>query len=253
MGCARICDYAHVNPDTFFVAFIDANGQRIKTAFGEGTILAFLEGNSTLGPRYRVKFPYGTGFMSADAIIHGVHASDGTKYVRRDGQMKKDSDAGDNGDSSAVRLDKKFRLLFGTDHIYVYLRLYSFLVASLDEIDSFLRINPTMQDPTLAYYNPLASAKAEKKPVKLDFPALMRNLQRVMARKLSAKDFETFCRRVSPEMAHKMAALPKLIEKCAESMVQTAKEDLLLQLYDFCQYPGAVSTYEEREPIYFES
>jgi histone deacetylase complex regulatory component SIN3 len=215
-----------------------ANGQRVKTAFGEGTILAFLEGNSSVGPRYRVKFPFGIGFVRAYAIMHGIQSVDGAKYVRRDGQMEKDSEGDDDEESSSVKLDKKFRLLFGTDHIYLFLRLYSFLVSSLDEIDSFLRANPTMQDPTLAYYNPMKSSD-EKKNAKLDFPTLMLNLQKVISRKLSSKDFEAFCRRVSPEIAHKMAALPKLVDKCADMMVQTAKEDLLLQLFDFCQYPGA--------------
>lgn len=192
-----------------------------------------------MGPRYRVKFPFGIGFVRAYAIMHGIQSVDGAKYVRRDGQMEKDSEGGDDEESSSVKLDKKFRLLFGTDYMYLFLRLYSFLVSSLDEIDSFLRANPTMQDPTLAYYNPMKSSD-EKKAAKLDFPTLMLNLQKVISRKLSSKDFEAFCRRVSPEIAHKMAALPKLVEKCADMMVQTAKEDLLLQLFDFCQYPGAV-------------
>lgn len=216
-----------------------ANGQRVKTAFGEGTILAYLEGDFNAGPRYRVKFPFGIGFVSPYAILHGVQNSDGAKYVRRDGKMEKDIDYSDKTEETAtIRLDKKFKLLFGTDSIYLFLRLYSFLVSSLDEIDSFVRSNPSMQDPSSAYYNPMKSSE-EKKETKLDFPAVMMNLQKVITKKLSVKDFESFCRRVSPEIVHKMAALPKLIEKCADMMVEVAKEDLLPQLYDFCQFSGA--------------
>ena len=210
------------------------------TAFGEGTVLAFLEGTAAVGPRYRIKFPFGIGFVRPYAILHGVQGSDGAKYIRRDGHMEKDSDSIDDfEDESIPKLDKKFRLLFGTEQIYYFLRLYSFLVASLDEIDSYLRANPTMQDPTLSYYNPMKSSE-KKKSAKLDFTAVMMNLRKVVARKMTPKDFEAFCRRVSPEMVHKMAALPKLVEKCADMMMQTAKEDLLLQLYDFCER-GAVS------------
>lgn len=224
----------------------DANGQRVKTAFGEGTILAYLEGDFNAGPRYRVKFPFGIGFVSPYAILHGVQNSDGAKYVRRDGKMEKDIDYSDKTEETeTIRLDKKFKLLFGTDSIYLFLRLYSFLVSSLDEIDSFVRSNPSMQDPSSAYYNPMKSSE-EKKETKLDFPAVMMNLQKVITKKLSVKDFESFCRRVSPEIVHKMAALPKLIEKCADMMVEVAKEDLLPQLYDFCQFSGAVSP---RQPL----
>jgi hypothetical protein len=220
----------------------DAAGQRVRTAFGDGTILAFLEGDDSVGARYRVRFPFGIGFVRAYAIMHGIHV-DGTKYVRRDGQMEKEDESTDGNEWGAqgpAKLDKKFKVLFGSDCIYLFLRLYSYLVSLLDEIDSFLRANPTMVDPTSNYYNPMKSHD-EKNDVRLDFAAVMTNLQKVIGRKMSSKDFEAFCRRVSPEIVHKMAALPKLVEKCADMMAQTAKEDLLLQLFDFCNIPAAVS------------
>jgi hypothetical protein len=202
-----------------------------------------LEGDDTVGPRYRVRFPFGIGFVRAYAIMHGIHA-DGTKYVRRDGQMEKEDESTDGNDwggaQGPAKLEKKFKVLFGSDCIYLFLRLYSYLVSLLDEIDSFLRANPTMVDPTTNYYNPMKSHD-EKNDVRLDFAAVMTNLQKVIGRKMSSKDFEAFCRRVSPEIVHKMAALPKLVEKCADMMAQTAKEDLLLQLFDFCNIPAAVS------------
>jgi hypothetical protein len=224
----------------FFILTIDASGQRVRTAFGNAMVLAFLGGDSTAGPRYRVKFPFGIGFLRASAILHGIDNLDGTKYIRRAGQMQKESDSSDEMEGSTVKLHKKFKLLFGTDHIYVFLRLYSFLVSQLDEIASLLRENSSMVDPASNYYNPMKS-QDEKKDSKLDFAAVMMNLQKVISRKLSAKDLEAFGRRVSSEVVHKIAALPKLVEKCAEMMVQTAKEDLLLQLFDFCRYTGAVS------------
>jgi hypothetical protein len=179
--------------------------------------------------------------------MHGIHA-DGTKYVRRDGQMEKEDESTDDNEWGAqgpAKLDKKFKVLFGSDHIYLFLRLYSFLVSLLDEIGSYLRANPTMVDPTTNYYNPMKS-QDEKSEARLDFAAVMTNLQKVVGRKMSSKDFEAFCRRVSPEMVHKMAALPKLVEKCADMMAQTAKEDLLLQLFDFCNIPAAVSLQQQR-------
>jgi hypothetical protein len=222
------------------VFFPDATGQRVRTSFGDGTILAFFEGNANTGPRYRVKFPFGIGFVNPSAIMHGLTQTDGSKYVRHDGLMEKENECVETNGSS-VRLDKKFKLLFGSDRIYLLVRLFSFLVNMLDEIEAWVAANPALEDPATGYYNPIKS-QDEKKEATLDFKSLMSNLERVVSRDMTNKDFEAFCRGMSGTMVHKMAALPKLVEKCADMLFQTAKEDLLLQLFDYCQYTGAVST-----------
>ena len=48
--------------------FIVANGNHVVTSFGEGTILSFLEGNSSVGPQYCVQLPYGIGYVQPDAM-----------------------------------------------------------------------------------------------------------------------------------------------------------------------------------------
>jgi hypothetical protein len=225
------------------LTFIDAAGQRVRTSFGDGTILAFLEGEKDLGPRYRIKFPFGIGYIGASVIAHGLHA-EGAKFVRQDGRMVKEKEDENVEKEGTVKLDKKFKLLFGSESIYVFMRLYSALISLLDDIGTFLDANPTMIDPAKSYYNPMKSAD-EKKEVKLEFSSLVLQLQKVTSKKLSPKDFEAFCRRVSPEIVHKMAALPKIVERCAEMMIQSAKEDLLPQLFDLCKYPGSVSILSE--------
>jgi hypothetical protein len=217
--------------------FVDATGQQVRTSFGDGTILSFIETEKDLGPRYRVKFPYGIGFVSASSIAHGLQTADGAKYVRHDGRVVKEDNAM-NGDKEtpSIKLAKKFKLLFGTENIYVFMRLYSGLVSLLDDVEAFCRANPTMADPAKSYYNPMKSVD-EKRDAKLDFSTMILKLQNVISKKQSAKDFEAHCRRMSPEMVHKMAALPKIIERCADVMCETATEDLLLPLFDFCQYP----------------
>jgi hypothetical protein len=218
--------------------FADAPGQRVKTAFGDGTIISFMEGNSQCASRYRIKLPFGIAFVQPYAVLHALSGPDGTIYVRRNGQMEKE-ESRDDGDS--VRLDKKYRLLFGSEHIYLFVRLFSYLVSLLTEIEEDIRSNPNMVDPASKYYNPMEPAEeGGKQKTRLDFYAVTLNLQHVISRKLEAKDFEAFCRRVSREHVHKMAALPKLVEKCADALLQVAKEDLLLYLNDYCQAPGQV-------------
>lgn len=200
-------------------------------------MLSFVESEKDLGPRYRIKLPYGIGFVSASAIAHGLHTAGGPKYVRNDGHLvKEDNMMNGDTDTPSLKLDKKFKLLFGTESIYVFVRLYSGLVSILDDVETFCRSNPTMADPAKSYYNPMKSAD-DKKDIKLDFSTMILKLQKVISKKQSAKDFEAHCRRMSPEMVYKMAALPKIVEQCADVMRQTAVEDLLLPLFDYCQYP----------------
>jgi len=215
-----------------------AIGQHVRTTYGDGVILACLGGDGTAGPRYRVKFPYGIGFVRSYAIMHGVNNPDGAKFIRHEGVMEREADPSDDERDSAVRLDKKFKLLFGSECIYLFIRLYSSLVALLDDIESYLRENPTLTDPSSKYYVGLTSNE-EKQTVKLDFSAMIAELKCLITGTLSFKDFETFCRRVSPEIVHKMAALPKLVERGASMLKKTAEEDLLLQLFDYCQFTGA--------------
>ena len=59
-------------------------------------------------------------------------------------------------------------------------------------------------------------------------------LEKVVCRKIEAKDFESYCRRVSKEKVHQMAVLPKLIDKCADALLNVAKEDALLRIFDYC-------------------
>ena len=221
-----------------FLRRSDAVGQRVRTSFGDGTILAFFKGTPTTGPRYRIKLDFGIGFINPSSIMHGVWEEGSPKYVRHDGIMRKDGDATE-GNSSSALLDKKFKLLFGSDQIYLLIRLFNFLVNALDEVETWMVANPLSEARASGYYNPIKSQEP-KEEARLDFRTFLVNLQQVGSKDMTTKDFEGLCRSISKEMVHKMSALPKLVEKCAEALIQTAKEDLLPQLFDYCQFTGAV-------------
>ena len=227
---------------SFFPSSLDAVGQHVRTTFGDGVIIANLGGDGAAGPRYRVKFPFGIGFVRSHAIMHSIEHPDGTKFVRRDGVMEKENASFPEEREGAVRLDSKFKLLFGSECIYLFIRLFTSLVSLLDDIETHLRDNADLVDPTLYYYDPMKS-QDEKKVTKFDFAAMITKLKNVIAGSLSLKDFEAFCRRVSSDIVQKMAALPKLVERGAIMLKKTAEEDLLLQLYDYCQFTGVVSIY----------
>lgn len=224
----------------FFLLPLDAVGQHVRTSFGDGVIIANLGGDGAAGPRYRVKFSFGIGFVRSHAILHSIENPDGTKFVRRDGVMEKEIVSAFEEREGVVKLDNKFKLLFGSECIYLFIRLFTSLVSLLDEIETHIRDHPDVIDPTWSYYDPMKS-QDEKKVTKFDFAAMITKLKSVIAGTVSLKDFETFCRRVSSDIVHKMAALPKLVERGASMLKKTAEEDLLLQLYDYCQFTGVVS------------
>ena len=214
------------------------------TAFGEGTIEAFEDGaESEEGPRYKVKLPFGVGHVQPYAILHNVDAKDGSKYARRDDEMLKEpkppKSSEEAEDASSVVVDKKFKLLFGSDSIYLFLRLYGFLISLLNEIKEYLDANPSTDDQRQIYYNPMKSADEKQKPeVRFDFVAITAKLSEVVAKKMPLKDFEAFARTVNKDITYKIAALPKLVERCADMMIKMSEEDLLPGIFDACQYLG---------------
>ena len=214
------------------------------TAFGEGTIESFSDGGeSGEGPRYKVKLPFGVGHVQPYAILHNVDNKDGSKYSRRDDEMLKEpkpsKSMDETEDASSVVVDQKFKLLFGSDSIYLFLRLYGFLISLLNEIKEYLDSNAGSHDERQSYYNPMKSADEKQKPEdRLDFVAIAAKLGEVVAKKMSLKDFESFARSVNKDITYKIAALPKLVERCADMMIKMSEEDLLPGIYDSCQYPG---------------
>jgi hypothetical protein len=220
----------------------DASGEQVMTALGVGTIQGCI--NTVHGPRCRIKLPFGNAILQPQAILYTVDGKDGSRYVRRDVAMVKETGRSvreRSNDENSVVVDQKFKVLFGSDSIYLFLRLYGFLVSLLDEIHEFLRYNPTTVDPSKLYYNPIKSGPADhvmQGGSKLDYKAVILNLRKVIDKIMTIKDFQTFCRRVSRDIVWKMAALPRLVEKCGDMMIKVSEEDLLLRLYDICQYTG---------------
>ena len=212
------------------------------TAFGEGTIQAFDDGiYLEEGPRYRVKLPFGIGHLQPYAILYNVDAKDGSRYARRDDEMLKEpskSISEEAETASSVVVNTKFKLLFGSDSMYLFLRLYGFLISLMNDINEHLLMNPTY-DQRQSYYNPMKSADDRQKPDgKFDFDTMTAKLSEVVAKKMSLKDFETFARSVNKDITYKMAALPKLVERCGDMMIKMSEEELLPGIFDACQYPG---------------
>jgi hypothetical protein len=196
-----------------------------------------MEGNPSMGCRYRVKLPFGVASIRPSAIIHSVLQPDGGIMVRREGVMVKDDTKEGKGEGLfAEKLNKKFQLMFATESVYVFMRLYCLLVSLLTDTREYLKASPQSEDPTDSYQIPshIKEERNREQQQPANFAGVISFLGKVVARNVEAKDFETYCRRVSKAKVHQMAVLPKLVDKCTDALLNVAKEGILLHLSDYC-------------------
>jgi len=218
----------------------------VATVYGEGSVLAFMDKSVTSGPKYRVKLPFGVAYLSPSSIMHAIPSKD-LPYVRRDGSMVRDDVLVENG-SNVAKLHGKYELLFATESIYIFIRLYLLVCSLLGDIREHCETFETPEDPAKNYYRPTGKGSGpDSTQQKLDYSAILSSLQEVLSNKMSVKELEVLGRKVSKEKVHEVAALPKLIDRCVDALVASAREDCLLHLYDYCQYrqvdPVAVRTH----------
>jgi len=207
------------------------------TVFGEGTILSYVQyvSSTRTTARYRVKLPFGVGVLSPSAVLHPVQSED-VPFVRRDGAMVKDNATIESRPSpDAPKIDEKYQLLFGNENIYLFLRLYTLLCSLLSDLKEHCETFPAPEDPARSYHNP-AQTHPKVTSERLDYAGVVSALLKVLRKEADVKEYEALGRKVSKEKVYQMAALPKLAERCAETLVKIAQEDVLLYLYDYCQF-----------------
>ena len=145
-------------------------------------------------------------------------------------------------EESGVILNPKYQLLFGTEKVYLFMRMYTLLCSILSDIrDQCLAFPPTA-DPESSYVSPSRFTEPSRSSVnsKLDFSSVLAALRKLLDGKMSVRDFETLGRKVSREKVHEIAALPKFVDRCADALRRMAEEEALLHLYDYCQYTDRV-------------
>ena len=197
-----------------------------------------MEASAVLGPRYRVKLSYGVGHLSPSAILYTLPSRD-TPFIRRDGVMVRDEGTLDV-EGSGVILNPKYQLLFGTEKVYLFMRMYTLLCSILSDIRDQCLAFPPSTDPANSYVSPSRYTEPSRSSVKLDFSSVLSALKNVLDGKMAVRDFETLGRKVTREKVHQIAALPKFVDRCAEALRRMAKEEALLHLYDYCQYTDRV-------------
>jgi len=243
-----------------------APGQRVRTAFGDGHIISMIEGNPSSTLRYKVKLPYGAAYLRPSAIIHILPSTSKAQYARSGGFMEFVEHPEEKMDGRQSRtLDKSCHLLFGTEKTYIFMRLYYYLVTFFADAKEHLYAkalglsnNGRKQEiyDTNYHHNPGLNSilkpgksnvdngtdlkgdfisKNQKQKTYAGYRGLVAALLDYICGDIDYKTYETSCRHLTKEKVSQLAALPKLVEKCAESLVKVAREDIILSLFDLSQ------------------
>uniref|UniRef100_A0A7S4MMK3 Histone deacetylase interacting domain-containing protein n=1 Tax=Odontella aurita TaxID=265563 RepID=A0A7S4MMK3_9STRA len=252
-----------------------APGQKIRTAFGDGTILSLIEGGPSCAFRYKVHFPYGTSYVRPSAVVHVLPSSNkGTRYARRGGFMEFVELPERSSGKDAKLLDKSFQLVFGTEKVYIFMRLYCLLATLLSDARDLLGAREKKSralaaaaargkrggvakqrgaganaGPDRMDVDEIASDNlgGEDKPKYVGYQGLVSALKDHLADRMDYKTYETTCRTLSGgEKVYLLAALPRLLDKTADAVVKVAREDGVLALFDLSQL-------RHRDPVLLRS
>lgn len=257
---------------------IVAPGQKVRTCYGDGTIVDIKGGGnngssfsthlnnaqedtttaSTPPPSsssfsddnrfYKVQFKYGAiGFIRPCSIIHLMPGSD-VPYARRGGFMEFVEQTNSNSENA---LGKDIQVLFGTEKMYLFLRMYCLLLSILEEtqksFESKNTNNNTMEGVEMKSDNgnnmvigASSSTQSSTTDIRVKykkcFHGIIQALCDTLTQQITKKKFEICCRNIisgtQQKDIYKLAALPKLVEKCSDMLVKISREDLCLSLYD---------------------
>mmetsp|Transcript_5617 Transcript_5617/g.12774 ORF Transcript_5617/g.12774 Transcript_5617/m.12774 type:complete len:1338 (-) Transcript_5617:117-4130(-) len=186
-------------------------GQRVRTTVGDGQIVSVIEGKTSDSFRYLVKFSFGVGHVLPSAVAHILPSNSS--------EMDTSSDDG----TSKLLMPDGIQVLFATEKIYIFMRLYILLVTML------------YQAKDIIDRKSVSSNKPSEVGEKSGYSGVMSSLQELTQGKIEPKDFEAECRKYVDEDVHNFVAIPPLVEQCAGALVKVAKENCLENLYHCSQ------------------
>jgi len=200
-----------------------APGQMVKTAFGDGLILEFREASGSAGAYYKIELAFGKGFIRPSSIVHHLSPVEKVQYTRLGGFMEllEVADEAKEGEISK-KLEPSSRLVFGTEKVYIFMRLYCALLSLFQSIKQNIASSGSgdmeIDELSISCYHDFVST-----------------LKDYINEDILFKTYELNCRSLTKDKVYELSAIPRLIEKCADALVKVAKEDKLLGLFDFHQ------------------
>ena len=184
-----------------------AVGQKVRTAVGDGQIVSIVKSPGAF--RYLIQFDFGAGYVRPSAVAHLLPGTE--------------AEAGAADADTSKLMSDDLQVLFGTEAIYIFVRRYILLVTMLYQAKGILEKKSADAD------------KMDEGEDKSASSLIMASLQELVRGKIEAKDFEVECRKHVESEVYNFVAIPPLLEKCAEALVEVAKEDCLENLYHCSQ------------------
>jgi hypothetical protein len=199
-----------------------ALGQKVKTAFGDGRILAYNEVTSTCAPHYTVELPFGKAYVRPSSIVH--HNATEVQYVRENGFMELVQNTDDTmTDETKKEIPSSCQLVYGTEKIYIFMRLYCALLALFESAKKKMETDN----------NAMEVEDDSEGSQKNKFQGFISTIKDYINEEVQFKSYELRCRSFTDKTFYELSAIPRLIEKCADALVKVAREDKLLALFDF--------------------
>eukprot|EP00985_Skeletonema_marinoi_P001774 scaffold704_cov131-Skeletonema_marinoi.AAC.1 len=166
-------------------------GQKVRTTVGDGQIISIAADPQ----RYKVKFSFGVGYVHPDAIAHLLPSSSSAADVA-------------GADDSQLMQDD-IQILFGTENIYLSIRLYMLLVTMLYQAKDAIAV----------------SGYTSCKAAIVDF----------IKSKTDLKEFESTIRGITDKNVFNIVAIPSLVQSCGGAMAKVVEEDVIDNLYHCSQ------------------
>ncbi len=166
-------------------------GQKVRTTVGDGQIISIVADPQ----RYKVKFSFGVGYVHPDAIAHLLPSNNSA------------ADVAEVDDAQLMQDDTQ--VLFGTENIYLSMRLYMLLATMLYQAKDAIEGD--------GYTKCMAAI--------VDF----------VSSKTDLKEFESTIRGIIDKNVHNIVAIPSLVQSCGGAMANVVEEDVIENLYHCSQ------------------
>ena len=125
------------------------------------------------------------------------------------------------------RLESSCRLIFGTEKVYIFMRLYCALIALFESVKTGMKSSQDKSDMDMDI--------DEKIRTRSVYPGFLAVLKDYINENILFKAYELRCRALTKHRCFELSAIPRLVEKCADALVKIAREDKILGLFDFYQ------------------
>ena len=238
--------------------FSDEVGQLVRTIYGDALVKRYIQSSNKDCPKYEVSLPYGVAYLHPSSMVHSLPLDSGkTNFVRQVGSFEalKETFEGTND----VYVRKGCFQMFGTERIYIFLRFYCTILSTLREVKMHINarsLEKEEESEDLKSREPRSAVKStqtkESTTTNLrkkyqGYEGYVSAVNDHLKGELCLKTFETICRYLSDSNVAKFALVPRLLLKCAGSMIRVFKEGCFLPLLDYSRITRMVCIIAEKQ------